>query len=333
MNRDCFTSVASDVIAIKPVEGITLNYSQEDAQVSLSTTTTLENPKFSGKFKLAPGCVEISTPAKEGPVDIKICPNLSKFDATLAVYPLKAGEFEFAIKKACSCGSTIDLKYAAKEQALTATISPKAVAGPAKLSGELVLKTPKALVSAKGCAEIKDATLRCNFDQKDKLLRTAGFYKFPRVGPVCCSVLGLGAAFSAPAPPADVFLLAKACVKGRLIVSTIVDILKGGQVAPQCELRAEYKGACPKADYKFGVKAVCNKGGLCEFAQGFKTECKAGGKLAYSINNNRKLVAQIAFPPCSVLDAKGSITATFERLEAKKEALIPKLGFTVCIGK
>ena len=56
-------------------------------------------------------------------------------------------------------------------------------------------------------------------------------------------------------------------------------------------------------------------------------------KIAYSINNNRRLVTQFTFPPCKFFDAKGTVTATFEKLEAKKESLIPQLGVTICIGE
>lgn len=333
MNRDCFTTVAKDVLCLKPEAGLTVKYHKHDAEVSLSTTTTLEQPRFAGKFKLTPGTIEISTPVKEGPVNLKVCPDLSKFDATLAVYPLKAGEFEFGIKKACPTGSTVELKYGAKDQTLTAIVRPKAVAGPALLSGEIVAKTPKELVHAKACAEIKDATLRCHYEHAAKQLRTAAFYKFPKAGPICCSVFGLGAAFAAPAAPEELFVMAKACVKGKLIVSSIVDILKASQVDPKVEFRALYKDSCPKTDYQFGLKAVCNKGGLCELVQGFSAGCKAGGKIAYSINNNRRLVTQFTFPPCKFFDAKGTVTATFEKLEAKKESLIPQLGVTICIGE
>ena len=332
MQRECFSNVAADITNLKSETGVRLNYTQPEVKVSVSTTTKFTEPKFQGTFKLAPGSIEVTSPVKEGPVDIKLCPDLSKFGATLAVYPLQGGHFEFGVKRECPSGSSGELKYVAADQSLTVTLRPRRVVGPATLSAEIVAHSLKTPPSVRGCAEIKDATLRCFFNPSKKQFRTAAFYKIPKVGPVCCSALGIATCFEALGAPSEVFLLGKACVKGNFTISTIGTIIKDEKVAPELEIRARYDGKAPKGCYSLGISADVKKGGAYSLTHGARAVADNGVQLAYTINNEGRFVTQLGIPESLALGAKATFTATFDKLELKKEALVPSVGVTLCIN-
>ena len=329
MDRESFSNVASDVTTLKSEKGIHVNYTRKDVSVSVSTTTTFTDPKFNGLFHLAPGTLEINSPVKEGPVDVKLCPDLTRFGATLAVYPLQDGLFEFGLKKTCPSGSSGEVKYITSDQSLTITLRPRKVVGPATLSGEVVARSFRTIPSIRGCAEIKDVTFRCFLNPSKKQLRAAAFYNLPQYR---CS-FGLATCFQAPAAPSEVFLLAKGSVNENIIASIITTVVKDDKVSPEVELRVRYSGIVEECEYALGMSTHVKSDKSVALVQGLKAQFENGLKLAYTVNNEGRLVTRVGLPQCKAIGATATIAATFDKLGLAKEALVPKVGVSICLGE
>ncbi|KAK8844954.1 hypothetical protein M9Y10_021127 [Tritrichomonas musculus] len=209
MEKEAYTLLGKNLLALKAFSGINLFYRKQNATVMLHTESDLTNATLNGTFVLPPGSFTIIS-GKEAGLDLKIRPDLISNDTQLTIDPIQK-TFQFSIKKCCPCsgaGFQVDFDSATDKPVLT--IFPRFVFRNISTSGYVLVNSFKDIPEYHIASTMGRVTLRHVFLPADRKIRFGCFYQLGNCGKLSNVSFGTAAAFQQPTVPADAYFFAKA---------------------------------------------------------------------------------------------------------------------------
>jgi hypothetical protein len=322
-----FTSVAEGVTNIKlPAAGISAVFNQPGSTITASVDAGLLSPAVSGTFTLEPATFTLSSKRDtEGGmvVDATVSPNLTPFDATLKISPLKNNEFVFGIRRTFGSDTTWSLGYCSARQAGSLTVEPKlTLTGGTQFSGRLSVSTVDPLAGSAAIEFAKGITFRgcyCAKDSPEKPLKVAAFWSGAGL------TLGAATAFKELEGPVELSFFLKTLIAKGLVLAGIARIPTTANKS-SVEIRAEKLPCqCP------GSSGAANIGVVVKYEPGKFTWSAgakfAGASLAVQYTEAKALGAVLALPVCSTFAFRPTLSATWKSL------IKPAIGIELVFGE
>ena len=125
MKPCCYESIGNCQTKLNVKPGFSLGYSEGRTTLKIETDRNLQNPSLATNFRLAPGKLDLTVAG--GKVSkFVLRPDLEPHNASLEIFPLEGGQFNFKISKKCpASGFGIILGYSSSNAQGYVTFKPK----------------------------------------------------------------------------------------------------------------------------------------------------------------------------------------------------------------
>lgn len=332
MEPTCFTAVASDVLNLKLTPGNEIVYFQPHGKVTINTATNFSNPSFKASFNLSPGTVEVSVPPAKGgptPINIAVLPDLSAFDAKLAIYPLDNGKFDFTMTKQHCC-TKATYNYKSEKQQFTLTLDPKKTFGNITVGGNAVISSFDRFPACKGFVLVKGLTLRSCYVPDRNLICGAAFYNFGAIGPLCGISTGALLKYGLQEKKPDTVELYLKGHKKECHVSAILSA-----IAKKVEFHYSGKFNLSKSQLQLGTIAEVKFADKLDydFKVGLKVNPPCNHNIHVVIDNKGKFDAKLSLAHCNKCNASAAFGVTLDKVCFDKDQLNPKFSAAITFNE